>query len=80
MKTSVFIPNILHKLLQRLSLERGTTMAELIAQAVRQTYVPGNHSHKSEKVTALARLRGTLKGHSSASQISSLKQMWNNKR
>ena len=79
MKTSIAIPDNYHKQLRKLAIDRSSTMAELICEAIRKTFFPDAPTETTTTHTLpFNQLRGILADtHSTYKEIQDLKKLWN---
>ncbi len=78
MKTSISLSDDSHRALRRLALDRRTTMARLIEEAVQEKFLSSPALPLSEpSPPPLSRLYGSLKTHqSTARDLQKLKSAW----
>lgn len=81
MKTTITLPDDLHKELKKLAIERTTHMADLIVEAVRSTFFLSKEKSKTtvnSKKQPDDPLYGILKGKTNASwrDTQQLKKLW----
>lgn len=81
MKTTISLPDEYHKKLRKIAIDRSSTMAELISEAVREKFFKGNSSSSQQRPSfPFNELRGLLSPQStSLKEIQDLKKLWNRK-
>lgn len=80
MKTSIAIPDNYHKRLRKIAIDRSSTMAELICEAIREKFFRKDSSVSDEKPSLpFNELRGILSSHATMKDIQDLKKLWNRK-
>ena len=76
MKTTIALPDALHNHVRKIAIDWGTTMTELIRQALTEKFF-SNQEKIEEPRKSFVQLQGILKGQrSSENEIKKLKDLW----